>query len=81
MYSGSGLLGYGKLIIIKHNDTYLSAYAYNSKLLVQEGDLVNTGQHIAAMGQGNNDRAMLHFEIRKNGKPANPLDFLPNKQS
>jgi lipoprotein NlpD len=81
VYSGSGLLGYGKLIIIKHNDTFLSAYAYNSKLLVQEGDFVKTGQRIAAMGQGNNDRAMLHFEIRKNGKPANPLDFLPNKQS
>ncbi len=81
VYSGSGLLGYGKLIIIKHNDNYLSAYAYNSKILVQEGDFVNAGQHIAAMGQGNNGRAMLHFEIRKNGKPANPLGFLPNKQS
>jgi lipoprotein NlpD len=81
VYSGSGLLGYGKLIIIKHSDTFLSAYAYNSKLLVQEGDFVKMGQHIAAMGQGNNDRAMLHFEIRKNGKPANPLNFLPKKQS
>ncbi|MEE8321815.1 MAG: peptidoglycan DD-metalloendopeptidase family protein [Gammaproteobacteria bacterium] len=81
VYSGSGLLGYGRLIIIKHNDTYLSAYAYNSKLLVKEGDKVITGQKIATMGQGNNGRAMLHFEIRKDGKPTNPLKILPAKRT
>jgi len=81
VYSGSGLLGYGKLIIIKHNDTYLSAYAYNSKLLVKEGDKVIAGQKIASMGQGNNGRAMLHFEIRKDGKPPNPLKILPAKRT
>lgn len=80
VYSGSGLLGYGKLIIIKHSETYLSAYAYNSKLLVKEGDVVKLGQNISLMGQDNNDRPMLHFEIRKNGKPVNPLDFLPKKR-
>lgn len=80
VYSGSGLLGYGKLIIIKHSETYLSAYAYNSKLLVKEGDVVKLGQNISLMGQDNNDRAILHFEIRKNGKPVNPLDFLPKKR-
>jgi len=81
VYSGSGLLGYGKLIIIKHNDTYLSAYAYNSQLLVKEGDSVKAGQDIAIMGQGNEPRPMLHFEIRKDGKPVNPLEILPRNQS
>ena len=81
VYSGSGLLGYGKLIIIKHSDRYLSAYAYNSQLLVKEGDSVKAGQDIARMGQGNNGLAMLHFEIRKDGKPVNPLDMLPRQRS
>ena len=81
VYSGSGLLGYGKLIIIKHNDTYLSAYAYNSQLLVKEGDSVKAGQDIAIMGQGNEGRPMLHFEIRKDGKPVNPLEILPRNHS
>ena len=77
VYSGSGLLGYGKLIIIKHNETYLSAYAYNSKLLVKEGDRVTAGQAISNMGQDHSGRSVLHFEIRKNGKPVNPIKHLP----
>ena len=77
VYSGSGLLGYGKLIIIKHNETYLSAYAYNSKLLVKEGDRVTAGQAISNMGQDHTGRSVLHFEIRKNGKPVNPIKHLP----
>ena len=77
VYSGSGLLGYGKLIIIKHNDTFLSAYAHNSELMVREGDRVNQGQQIAQMGQTTDGRTLLHFEIRKNGKPIDPLKHLP----
>ncbi|MCG8324237.1 MAG: peptidoglycan DD-metalloendopeptidase family protein [Thiotrichales bacterium] len=77
VYSGSGLLGYGRLIIIKHNETYLSAYAYNSELLVKEGDSVTSGQIIARMGTANTGQAQLHFEIRKNGKSVNPLKLLP----
>jgi len=77
VYSGSGLLGYGRLIIIKHNDTYLSAYAHNRQLMVKEGDQVSAGQQIAQMGQTNNGRTLLHFEIRKNGQPENPLNYLP----
>ena len=80
VYSGSGLLGYGKLIIIKHNETYLSAYAYNSKLLVKEGDRVNAGQQISEMGQDHTGRTVLHFEIRKNGKPVPPGKHLPKKR-
>ena len=81
VYSGSGLLGYGKLIIIKHNETYLSAYAYNSKLLVKEGDRVNAGQVISYMGKDHTGRSVLHFEIRKNGKPVNPVKYLPKKSA
>ena len=81
VYSGGGLVGYGKLIIIKHNDTYLSAYAYNSKLLVKEGDIVKAGQAISEMGQDHTGRTLLHFEIRKNGKPVNPSKFLPKKRA
>ncbi len=77
VYSGSGLLGYGKLIIIKHNETYLSAYAHNSVLMVKEGDSVSTGQQIAKMGQDGNGQTLLHFEIRKNGSPVNPATYLP----
>ena len=77
VYSGSGLLGYGRLIILKHSDTFLSAYAYNEKLLVAEGDQVATGQQIATMGLGNSGQPVLHFEIRKDGKPVNPLEHLP----
>ena len=77
VYSGSGLLGYGKLIILKHNDTYLSAYGHNETLLVQEGQTVQAGQRIATMGLGPGDGALLHFEIRREGKPVDPMTFLP----
>ena len=77
VYSGSGLLGYGRLIIIKHNETYLSAYAHNDQLLVKEGERVAAGQNIARMGQTNDGRTLLHFEIRKNGQPVDPLSYLP----
>lgn len=81
VYSGSGLLGYGRLIIIKHNETFLSAYAHNETILVSEGDRVSTGQQIGTMGLGNGGQPVLHFEIRKDGKPINPLDHLPRKSS
>lgn len=80
VYSGSGLLGYGRLIIIKHNETYLSAYAHNSVLMVKEGDSVASGQQIAKMGQDGNGQVLLHFEIRKNGNPVNPATYLPKHQ-
>lgn len=76
VYSGSGLIGYGQLIIIKHNDTYLSAYGHNSSLLVKEGDSVRTGQRIATMGEGPGRQPRLHFEIRRNGKPVDPQTLL-----
>ncbi len=79
VYSGSGLLGYGRLIIIKHNDQFLSAYAHNDELLVKEGERVTAGQQIARMGQTTNGRTLLHFEIRKNGQPVNPLSYLPRQ--
>jgi lipoprotein NlpD len=81
VYSGSGLLGYGRLIIIKHNETYLSAYAHNSALMVKEGDSVSGGQKIAKMGQDNNGQVLLHFEIRKNGSPVEPAKYLPKSQT
>lgn len=77
VYSGNGLISYGNLIIIKHNKTYLSAYAYNRKLLVKEGDKVKAGQKIAEMGRKDKTSPRLHFEIRKNGKPVDPLKYLP----
>jgi lipoprotein NlpD len=77
VYSGNGLLGYGELIIVKHNTNFLSAYGHNRKRLVQEGDRVRGGQQIAEMGSSASSRDELHFEIRKNGKPVNPLDYLP----
>ena len=77
VYAGSGLRGYGKLIIVKHNNTYLSAYAHNSRMLVTEGQYVKGGQKIAEMGHGGSGRYKLHFEIRKKGKPVNPLTYLP----
>jgi len=79
VYSGSGLVGYGRIIIIKHNETLLSAYGHNSKLLVSEGEYVKAGQVIANMGSSGTDRTRLYFEIRKNGKPVNPLRYLPNR--
>ncbi len=77
VYSGSGLRGYGNLIIIKHNNTFLTAYAHNSKLLVKEGQTVKQGQKIAEMGNSDASQVMLHFEIRRLGKPADPLKYLP----
>ncbi|MGH8685337.1 MAG: peptidoglycan DD-metalloendopeptidase family protein, partial [Nitrosospira sp.] len=77
VYSGAGLRGYGKLIIIKHNSTYLSAYAHNNKLLVKEGQTVTKGQKIAEMGNTDANLVKLHFEIRKNGKPVDPMKHLP----
>lgn len=77
VYTGSGLIGYGKLIIIKHNDTYLSAYGHNDTLLVEQGAEVVAGQRVATMGQGPGNRPLLHFEIRIDGKPVDPLMYLP----
>ena len=77
VYAGSGLIGYGKLLIIKHNASYLSAYGYNSVLLVEEGQQLNIGQKIAHMGEISSQKPALHFEIRRNGKPVDPLDYLP----
>lgn len=77
VYAGRGLLGYGEMIIVKHDETYLSAYAHNSKLLVVEGDQVKVGQVIAEMGSSGTDRVKLHFEIRRKGQPVDPLRYLP----
>ena len=77
VYTGSGLVGYGRLIIIKHNDSLLSAYGHNSKLLVKEGERVKAGQVIANMGSSGTVDTRLYFEIRKDGKPVNPLRYLP----
>ena len=76
VYSGGGLISYGNLIIIKHNKTFLSAYAYNRKLLVKEGDIVKAGEKIAEMGDKDKLSPRLHFEIRKNGKPVDPMKYL-----
>jgi lipoprotein NlpD len=79
VYSGSGLQGYGQLVIVKHDDNYLSAYGYNRRLLVRQGDEVHVGQPIAEMGEGPQRRAALHFEIRRGGKSLNPLQMLPSR--
>lgn len=79
MYAGSGLRGYGELVIIKHSDTYVSAYGHNRRLLVREGQQVKAGQRIAEMGSTGADRVKLHFEIRRQGKPVDPLQYLPNR--
>ena len=79
VYAGSGLRGYGELVIIKHNETYVSAYGHNRKLLVREGQQVKVGQTIAEMGSTGTDRVKLHFEIRRQGKPVDPLQFLPRR--
>lgn len=76
VYCGSGLRGYGNLIILKHNSFYLSAYAHNRQVLVKEGDFVKQGQKIAEMGNTGTDRVMLHFEIRHAGKPIDPVSLL-----
>ena len=79
VYRGSGLTGYGNLLIIKHNDRWLSAYAHNKKLLVKEGDAVDAGEEIATMGASGTLNTQLHFEIRKDGQPVDPLTLLPRK--
>jgi len=81
VYSGTGLRGYGKLVIIKHNDTFLSAYAHNSNLLVKEGQNVVKGQKIAEIGNTDSPQVKLHFEIRRQGEPVDPLKFLPERRS
>jgi lipoprotein NlpD len=77
VYAGTGLRGYGKLVIIKHNKTFLSAYAHNREILVKEGQQVARGQKIAEMGSTDADQVKLHFEIRRLGKPMDPLKYLP----
>lgn len=77
VYAGSGLRGYGNLIILKHNNVFLSAYAHNQVLLVKEDQTVSKGQKIAEMGSTDSDRVKLHFEIRRQGKPVDPLKYLP----
>ena len=77
VYAGSGLIGYGQLLIIKHNDTYLSAYGYNNRLRVEQGESVDRGQTIAEMGVGPEWQPQLHFEIRRNGSAVDPLQHLP----
>ncbi|MDI9246835.1 peptidoglycan DD-metalloendopeptidase family protein [Marinobacter sp. CHS3-4] len=79
VYAGDGLLGYGNLVIVNHNEHYLSAYAHNRKILVKEGEDVAAGQTIAELGSSGTDRPKLHFEIRKNGNPVNPLPYLPSR--
>ena len=79
VYSGSGLVGYGELIIIKHSDQWLSAYGHNRNRMVNEGELVKGGQQIAEVGRSGASRDMLHFEIRYNGKPVDPLLYLPKR--
>lgn len=79
VYSGAGLRGYGNLIILKHNNTYLTAYAHNQTLLVKEDQSVQKGQKIAEMGNSDADRVKLHFEIRRQGKPVDPARYLPAK--
>lgn len=80
VYSGSGLRGYGKLVIVKHNEQFLSAYAHNRVLVVAEGDKVKAGQKIAEVGFSGTNTAKLHFEIRLDGKPVDPLGYLPSLQ-
>jgi lipoprotein NlpD len=78
VYSGNGLLAYGELIIIKHSEKMLSAYAHNKLRLVAEGDQVNAGQKIAEMGRNDRNEQLLHFEIRTRGMPVNPMNYLPD---
>jgi lipoprotein NlpD len=79
VYAGAGLRGYGNLIILKHNNTYLTAYAHNQALLVREDQAVKQGQKIAEMGSSDSDRVKLHFEVRRQGKPVDPIAFLPKR--
>jgi lipoprotein NlpD len=77
VYAGSALRGYGNLVILKHNSTFLSAYAHNQTLLVKEDQVVKRGQRIAEMGRTDAERVQLHFEIRRDGKPVDPARYLP----
>ena len=79
VYAGNGLRGYGELVIIKHNATYLTAYGHNRKIVVKEGQNVKRGQKIAEMGNTDADRVKLHFELRKQGNPINPATYLPSR--
>jgi len=79
VYAGNGLLGYGNLIIVNHSETFLSAYAHNRTILVEEGQNVGQGDTIAEMGDSGADRIMLHFEIRRRGDPVNPMQYLPRR--
>lgn len=79
VYSGNGLIGYGELVIIKHSEQMLSAYAHNRSRLVREGDQVRQGQQIAELGRNGRNEQVLHFEIRRNGKPVDPLIYLPKQ--
>ena len=81
VYSGNALKGYGELIIIKHNDTYLSAYSYNRTRMVKEGDVVTAGQPIGELGMGPENKPFLHFEIRERGQPVDPMRFLPKRET
>ena len=76
VYVGEGLRGYGKLIILKHSEEFLSAYAHNEEIQVDEGQVVTSSQQIATMGSSDSDSPMLHFEIRKDGEPVDPLTYL-----
>jgi lipoprotein NlpD len=77
IYAGSGMRAYGNLLILKHNNSYLTAYAHNQTLLVKEDQTVKRGQRIADMGSSDSDRVQLHFELRKMGKPVDPVKLLP----
>ncbi len=79
VYAGTGLRGYGQLVIVKHNNTFLSAYAHNQKILVKEGQQVSKGQKIAEMGNTDSETVKLHFEIRRQGKPTDPMAYLPKR--
>jgi lipoprotein NlpD len=79
VYSGSGIVGYGNLLIVKHNELYLSAYGHNKRLLVKEGESVKAGQQIAKKGSSATNTVKLHFEIRREGKPVNPDKLLPGR--
>jgi len=80
VYVGDGIKGYGQLVIVKHSEKYLSAYAHNDRILVKEGERVKAGQTLAKMGSTGSKTVKLHFEVRKNGEPVNPLSYLPKKQ-
>jgi lipoprotein NlpD len=79
VYAGTGIVGYGELLIVKHNEVYLSAYGHNDRLLVSEGDRVKAGQKIAEKGSSGTDTVKLHFEIRREGKPIDPKNLLPRR--